>query len=566
MRRSFPAAAASAAWAALFLALALVPDEKLLRWKYLVVEAGVAALALGWAARLALDSSARVTRTALDVPVAAYAAGALAFFALSPEPRNSELELARMLLSAGAFFAAAQAASSSPRPILRAWAAGAALAALYGVLQHNGGFGPVQVPEFPRPHSTFGNPIFLGCFLGAAMPLTAALLAESEGLETAALLGALMLQGAGLWLAQSRAGFAALLAGGVLWALLKLEGRKRLRLLAGLVLVGVGLAVQARGREWTHPLIWRDALSLWKAHPVLGCGLGRFHIEFPAYASRATRALWPEGRMIVNFAHNEYLQVLAETGVVGVALFGCVPAALLVSLWRAPGPAAEALAPALASFALFACAFASPDMRFGVSAFVAFAGAGLWAGRSAARDWAPPQEARFALAAGALAFAAGFGLLAARPYAAQRRLAAEPAFGADKASVEPQLERVEAAAAADPKSADLAEQAAYLRAKAGDYPEAERLFRKAAALAPDRPGPWNNLGNLAYLRGDQAAAIDSWERSLKAKPDQLDAHLNLAKLYYERGQLKEAAAHCESALKLDPQNPKARVLLRKMVE
>ena len=56
-------------------------------------------------------------------------------------------------------------------------------------------------------------------------------------------------------------------------------------------------------------------------HPLLGTGFGTFYIEFPAYASTELRAAFPEKERIINDAHNEYLQTLAETGLAGLAIF-----------------------------------------------------------------------------------------------------------------------------------------------------------------------------------------------------------------------------------------------------
>jgi len=49
-------------------------------------------------------------------------------------------------------------------------------------------------------------------------------------------------------------------------------------------------------------------------HPILGWGLGTFDIVYPAYRSFYTT-------LYVNAAHNDYLQVLIETGILG---FSCV--------------------------------------------------------------------------------------------------------------------------------------------------------------------------------------------------------------------------------------------------
>ncbi|MGH9760621.1 MAG: O-antigen ligase family protein, partial [Blastocatellia bacterium] len=62
-------------------------------------------------------------------------------------------------------------------------------------------------------------------------------------------------------------------------------------------------------RQW----IWKDTLSMVRAHPVTGAGLGAFRTVFPVYAHG-------NGDQIVAQSHNDYLQILADCGVIGVLL------------------------------------------------------------------------------------------------------------------------------------------------------------------------------------------------------------------------------------------------------
>ncbi|MCM2304855.1 MAG: O-antigen ligase family protein, partial [Elusimicrobia bacterium] len=343
-----------------------------------------------------------------------------------------------------------------------------------------------------------------------------------------------------------------------LWALARLRGRALAAALGAAAGAAAAAAWAFQGREWTHSLIWRDALSLWRAHPLLGCGLGRFHLEFPAFASEALKARWPEGRVIVNFAHNEYLQTLAETGPLGLAALAAVPASAWLLLRRAEAAEGrlERGAAAAGALALFAAAFVSPDLRFGASAFAAFA---LLAAAfpATAAGAAPPAL----VPAGALLLFLG---LAVQPVLAVRRNAMEAPFhaGADAGLIRTAEERLALA----PRDADAAEELGFLKAKASDFAGAAAAFRLAAELDPARPGPLNNLGNLAYLAKDFDGAIGWWEKSLAAAPEQIDARLNLAKLLCETGRLKKCSGHLDEVLRRDPSNAKARVLYKKMVE
>jgi len=56
--------------------------------------------------------------------------------------------------------------------------------------------------------------------------------------------------------------------------------------------------------------IWKDTLSMIRANPVLGVGFGAYETVYPAYSEG-------NGSLLVGQAHNDYLQILADCGVVG---------------------------------------------------------------------------------------------------------------------------------------------------------------------------------------------------------------------------------------------------------
>jgi len=73
----------------------------------------------------------------------------------------------------------------------------------------------------------------------------------------------------------------------------------------------------------TRLTIAKDSLRMVPIHPVAGWGLGLFPIVYPQYRSFSTD-------LLVNQAHNDYLQALVETGILG---FGCV-VWFIVNLYR----------------------------------------------------------------------------------------------------------------------------------------------------------------------------------------------------------------------------------------
>lgn len=84
--------------------------------------------------------------------------------------------------------------------------------------------------------------------------------------------------------------------------------------------------------------IWKDGLRTWLSCPVLGVGLG----SFPIAMSRFGHPLSAYESVVFGHAENEYLQWLAEGGVVGLGLFLILIVGVAVPAWRALGAARSA--------------------------------------------------------------------------------------------------------------------------------------------------------------------------------------------------------------------------------
>jgi hypothetical protein len=77
--------------------------------------------------------------------------------------------------------------------------------------------------------------------------------------------------------------------------------------------------------------LWSSAIRMWSAHPVLGVGYLNFAAQLPAYfRDSGNYDSFLVKFSSLDFAHNTYLTVLAETGIVGAVLVG----ALVVTGWR----------------------------------------------------------------------------------------------------------------------------------------------------------------------------------------------------------------------------------------
>ena len=67
------------------------------------------------------------------------------------------------------------------------------------------------------------------------------------------------------------------------------------------------------------------AMDYLRDFPLTGSGAGSFYVAFPAYHNQRLSGFY-------DFAHNDYMQVTTETGMLGLGLCGAV---VLLALWQA---------------------------------------------------------------------------------------------------------------------------------------------------------------------------------------------------------------------------------------
>lgn len=127
-----------------------------------------------------------------------------------------------------------------------------------------------------------------------------------------------------------------LVLGGIIWQSGRIPGAIRERLAS--VVEELAIVEDARGAELTadnYAVVervahWQAATQMAEEHPWIGVGFGNYEVAYPSY-----RLIdWP---MALGHAHNYYLNLLAETGIVG--LLGYLIAwiwifAISIGIWR----------------------------------------------------------------------------------------------------------------------------------------------------------------------------------------------------------------------------------------
>jgi O-antigen ligase len=81
---------------------------------------------------------------------------------------------------------------------------------------------------------------------------------------------------------------------------------------------------QGQNFQASRGWIWQDTWRMFKANPLTGVGLGAFRTAFPIYTSN-------DGSMRASQAHNDYLQMLSDGGLIG----GVLALWFIVAVFRA---------------------------------------------------------------------------------------------------------------------------------------------------------------------------------------------------------------------------------------
>ncbi len=333
--------------------------------------------------------------------------------------------------------------------------------------------------------------------------------------------------------------------------LLLIAGGLALAVMAGWLSGGLRSVVEAAADIATlssRLTIWRAALEAWAAHPVFGSGLGTITAELLDHGL-ATVAAGPAPH-----AHDIFIQLLAEAGVVGVIALAALTVALLLRAVRpgsgalvSPGPVRAAAAGALVAFAVDG--LADNHTALGGIAVLVVANAALLApaglGAPVAGRWDRATRAATTVGlgtlgalvlvwgAGAIAWGRSQALLLEGSYATSGRV-------------------LELAYRLDPNLALYDRELAKVRRLEGRPGDADALLRRAAELNAADPNTWRTLGALALADGRLVDAIAPLQRSLALDATQLNTHLLLAMALDRLGRTDAADERYVSAILLQP--------------
>jgi UDP-N-acetylmuramyl pentapeptide phosphotransferase/UDP-N-acetylglucosamine-1-phosphate transferase/O-antigen ligase len=264
---------------------------------------------------------------------------------------------------------------------------------------------------------------------------------------------------------------------------------------------------------------WRIALNTWEEHPIAGVGAGGYGVPYLQHRRTTEDVRQP---------HSLELQVLSETGVVGIALLIALLAALVwavVRAMRSGATRADRLASA-GGAALFAAWLAQTSgdwlhLLTGVTG-VALLGAAVLVRpvRESAREQRSVWTVRGVAVAGSLIAVLALVLLSRQALSEHYRTRAQEALAAQVPADALEL----ANRSLRLQGSDV--NSRYLRASAlerlGRTAEARAALRRALDDEPDNYVTWALLGDLDARHGDDAAARVAYRRASQLNPGDAD--------------------------------------------
>lgn len=425
----------------------------------------------------------------------------------------------------------------------------------------------------------------------------------------------------GLALTLSRGGMIVLLPGLFLlpWVL-RLPRRTQVFFSCGLLAVLLGTALAAaffsprfldrwenfiqESGERTRPAMWQGTLGIIQEHPITGSGLGSFRYQFDRHR--------PEGFIpSPDHAHNDYLEIISDLGLIGFALL-FLPAAWLwlrsLRAWRAM-PDKVALnevntrrrrakvipIPKLflgATLLSLACLGLHLLVEFHLHIpallfWIAFS-FGILVKYTPGSTWelAPRKKPLLLAGLALLALGPGLGFLTlathkAEIYAFEGKRQAEHfsqnfnQLRNNREFLEGRITLLEAAIQENPGHgeahrqlalalADLSYAAPMRRTELGR--RAEEHARTAINGFPMAAAFWTTLGETLFLQERWEEAGEAYRHATELAPYSAEAWYYYANwLNGEKGRRQEALASIERCLELDPDNEQARDLRRRIL-
>jgi len=317
------------------LAFAILSFGAVEQWSISILEVGSAVLFLAWASRQFFSSEIKIRLNQLLAPTAVFGLAVILQLTFNLTTyRYATLSASFEYVAYGlVLFLVTQTLLNAKccKAIISIFVLFGFALAMFAVIQNLTSTGKIYWLRIPRTGgSVFGPYVNRDHYAGlmemlAPIPIVLSLSGLLAGTKRILAGFAGVVMAGSVVLSQSRAGAASFLIEMALLTVLLLGSRRRTRAAAAtgaICLTVIAFAAWfgsaelwhhfSKLQDWMRLAIFKDGLRMFWRKPILGWGLGTFTTVYPQFRSFYTT-------LFVNAAHNDYIQVLVETGIVGFA-------------------------------------------------------------------------------------------------------------------------------------------------------------------------------------------------------------------------------------------------------
>ncbi len=438
---------------------------------------------------------------------------------------------------------------------------------LYGIMQLASFYLKFSLPGSDgnnfgfRVFSLLGNPDVLAAFLVFSIPAAWYFFSRKASRVTAALF---LTQLAVMLLTRSFSGIMAVVFEAVvIYVFVSAKKANKFAFPAAVIVAVLLLVFLGQGKSESYQnrkLLWASAIGMSASNPWTGVGAGNYLILSPGYqAMEIKKGGYPDFVKVHDeaYAHNDYLQVLAETGWAGLLLFIAAVFYPFYSFFRSPKKTAgtitaAAAAAGMAVFAAFNFPFEIPFIAalYFLCALIMTSDAE----RDFNQDWPLRAAAGVVLAAVSVSI-----LMFTGGYFARNYLIKYYSYAASK-PLKPDMESNRAIVKRDYQ---LCFYEGIIKNRSGDSSGAVAAFSRAIELYPYFGGAAYNLGNAYLNSGDKGSAARCYESVISIFRDYGPAYNNLGIIYTEKGDLDGAIRVLTEGVKWQPASMETRYSLSK---
>jgi len=301
-----------------------------------------------------------------------------------------------------------------------------------------------------------------------------------------------------------------------------------------ILIIGILLNFSCRYVSFEHPekltipfryLVWKGGWRMFLSRPLIGWGRDTFPFVFPRFRSPRLEIYVPSDTMLAPRAHNEYLQVLSEEGIVGEIIFLLFWIFVLREGWRRKDIEGVSLFSSVAGM-LFHGLF-SVSLRYPLFLFYLY----YFAGNLINTECRPISLfKKKLLLSGAVIILSSSLVISVILF-----------------------------------SSDYLLRKGEIYMKRGDLSKGRMLMEKALHVSPLSPRVLYKLGKARFLTGDFLGALQAYQKVEELVGDYVEVHANMARCYFMLGEFSRAWDELTIAEKLHPSLPKYKIMKQEIL-